>query len=223
MTVTLSTSDFETSFWKTFKGKMTLNSLLVHFITKFQYKDTEHIEIFAENIVGSSLIGKRLNKTKLIELVNIEISRFDMNKIQKMDLIPEQQIDHDRVTIYDADKLDGNSFQSFLANVLGTNGYTDVYVTGKSGDQGGDIVASIGDQKFVIQVKRYSIDRQVTNKAVQEVMGAIAFYNCDKGIVATNSYFTSSAKELAKINDVMLWDRMTISKFIENYNNVRKI
>lgn len=223
MAISFSESDFETAFWESFNGKMTLNGLLGHFISKFSYQDAKYVGVFAEKIVGNGLIRKNFNKEKLIELVNLEISRFDMTKIPNVDTLSEQKIDHDRITIYDADKLDGNSFQSFLANVLGANGYSDVYVTGKSGDQGGDIVASFGDQKFVIQVKRYSVDRPVTNKAVQEVMAAIAVYDCDEGIVATNSYFTSSAKELAKINDVVLWDRTTISKFIENYNNFRKI
>lgn len=191
-------------------------------MAEFRYQDEKYVEAFAEKIVGNGLICKPLNKEKLVRLVNIEISRFDMNTIPALVHTSDQTSGRNQITIFDADKLDGHAFQDLLAKVLEVNGYEGVNVTGKSGDQGGDVVAALNDQKFVIQVKRYSIDRRVTNKAVQEVMGAIAYYNCDKGIVATNSYFTSSAKELAKINGVILWDRVTISKFIENYNIIRK-
>lgn len=221
MVIGFSVSDFETIFWKNFKGKMTLNGILAHFMTEFRYQDEKYVEAFAEK-VGNGLICKPLDKEKLVKLVNMEISRFDMSKIQHLVHASDQPSDRNQITIFDADKLDGHAFQDLLAKVLEANGYTDVNVTGKSGDQGGDVVAALKDQKFVIQVKRYSIDRKVTNKAVQEVMGAIAYYNCDKGIVATNSYFTLSAKELADINGVVLWDRVTISKFIENYNIIRK-
>ena len=191
-------------------------------MAEFRYQDEKYVEAFAEKIVGNGLICKPLNKEKLVRLVNIEISRFDMNTMPALVHTSDQISGRNQITIFDADKLDGHAFQDLLAKVLEVNGYEGVNVTGKSGDQGGDVVAALNDQKFVIQVKRYSIDRRVTNKAVQEVMGAIAYYNCDKGIVATNSYFTSSAKELAKINGVILWDRVTISKFIENYNIIRK-
>jgi len=41
----------------------------------------------------------------------------------------------------------------------------------------------------------------------------------NKGVVITNSIFTKSAKELAKRNNIELWDRKTVSEFIENHNN----
>jgi restriction system protein len=66
--------------------------------------------------------------------------------------------------------------------------------------------------------KNYSLNRKVTNSAVQEVLGAIAYYGADKGIVVTNSFFTSSAKELANVNNITLWDRRRVSQILEVYN-----
>ena len=40
----------------------------------------------------------------------------------------------------------------------------------------------------------------------------------NKGVVITNSIFTKSAKELAKRNNIELWDRKIVSEFIENHN-----
>ena len=43
-------------------------------------------------------------------------------------------------------------------------------------------------------------------KAIQEVVGSIKYYNCEKGMVVTTSTFTSSALELAKANNIELID-----------------
>lgn len=78
-------------------------------------------------------------------------------------------------------------------------------ITKSSGDQGMDIIAEKGGNRIGIQSKFYS--SKVTNKAVQEIFTALNHYNCSKGIVVTNNYFTDSAVELAQSNNIILWDR----------------
>ena len=46
----------------------------------------------------------------------------------------------------------------------------------------------------------------VGNKAVQQVLGALAYYGGDEGWVITNSFFTPSAKALAQKSNVKLVD-----------------
>lgn len=41
----------------------------------------------------------------------------------------------------------------------------------------------------------------------------------DKGIVVTNNYFTASATELAKSNNVILWDRDMLKRKMEESLN----
>jgi restriction system protein len=41
---------------------------------------------------------------------------------------------------------------------------------------------------------------------VQEIVGAIKFYNADEGWVITNSTFTASARSLAQANNIKLID-----------------
>jgi len=47
----------------------------------------------------------------------------------------------------------------------------------------------------------------VSNSAIQQVVAGLKFYDCAVGMVITNSYFTKRAMELAKANNINLWDR----------------
>ena len=76
---------------------------------------------------------------------------------------------------------------------------------------GADVIAHKDNIKYVIQAKFYN--GSVGNKAVQEVVASIGMYNADKGIVVTNSTFTSSAVELAQANNIELIDGEKIEKF----------
>jgi restriction system protein len=57
---------------------------------------------------------------------------------------------------------------------------------------------------ILIQAKRYQ--GAVGNRAVQEVISAVAYYGGDEGWVITNSSFTPSAKALAQKSNVRLID-----------------
>lgn len=67
--------------------------------------------------------------------------------------------------------------------------------------------------KYGIQCKCYSSD--IGNKAVQEAFAGRTFYNCHVAVVLTNQHFTKSAKELAKSNQVLLWDREKLEDLIK--------
>lgn len=218
MTYSYTNANFTNEFWQTFKGDMKLKELLYHFVSKYDYD--VYRKIFAEEIIGKKLISKNLDSNKLLELVDSEMSKLNINKIKNEHVLHVNTQDSkvNKITIYDMDNLDGKQFEKIVAEILQHNDYDDVYVTGKTGDQGGDIIATKNDQKLVIQAKRRSIDIKVTNDAVQEVVAAIACYGCDKGIVVTNSFFTASAKALADANSIVLWDRIILSQFIEKYN-----
>jgi len=44
-------------------------------------------------------------------------------------------------------------------------------------------------------------------EAIQQVIGAIKYYDANKGMVVTNSSFTENAYDLANSNGIELWDR----------------
>lgn len=108
--------------------------------------------------------------------------------------------------------VNGHDFEHFIAHLLTRAGYQDVEVTSGSGDQGVDVLATNGDIKYVFQCKLYS--GKVSNDAVQQIAAGRLHYNAHVGIVATNSQFTTGARELAASNSVILWDGNYIETLI---------
>lgn len=103
------------------------------------------------------------------------------------------------------DRMEGHQFEYACADILKSNGFKKVQVTQSSGDYGVDIIAEKKGIRYAIQCKCYS--NKLNNKPIQEVIGGLAYYGCDKGSVMTNQYFTEPAKRLAAVNGVELWDR----------------
>ena len=105
--------------------------------------------------------------------------------------------------------LSGSEFEVHVAHVLKANGY-DVRGTPVTGDQGADLIASKAGKTVVVQAKCYN--GAVGNKAVQEVVAAINFYDASEGWVITNSVFTPAAKALAQKNNVRLVDGSELAR-----------
>ncbi|MGB9939645.1 restriction endonuclease [Methanosarcina sp.] len=120
-------------------------------------------------------------------------------------------------TLAEIDEMDGYRFEEFMKHVYEQLGYS-VYHTPLSGDQGADLILTSKEKtRTAVQVKRYS--GKVSNSAVQEVVAAKGFYKCTEGIVVTNSYFTSSARQLAEANFIDLIDRNELEKLINTLLN----
>lgn len=134
---------------------------------------------------------------------------LESEDVPETPVAPEPQ-----VPVYDT--MEGHDFEYYCADLLKNNGFCNVNVTQGSGDQGIDVLAEKGGVKYGIQCKCYSKD--IGNKAVQEAFAGKTFYHCHVAAVLTNRYFTRSAKELASINQVLLWDRDQLEKFISNSN-----
>ena len=109
--------------------------------------------------------------------------------------------------------MDGQQFEIFCAQLLQDNGWINVIHTPNSGDQGVDIIAEKDGIKYAIQCKHYS--QPVGNTAVQEVTAGKQFYHCHVAVVLTNSIFTKSATDLAKANNVLLWDNYKLDELIK--------
>ena len=195
-----------------------------------------------ENI---TFFEKRLEKINLIEIVNVYLKRvekplspinlcllckildiFEVNYNTKdIENEVKKQLKNEKlrkfankielqeiINVNEIDNMDGYKFEKFVAECLRKKNYK-VKETSLSGDQGADLIVQKDNKDIAIQIKRYS--GQVSNKAIQEVVGALKFYDCDEGIVLTNSYFTNSAKELAKKNQILLINRDSIIDFLE--------
>ncbi|SCW49110.1 Restriction endonuclease [Ruminococcaceae bacterium YRB3002] len=100
--------------------------------------------------------------------------------------------------------MDGREYERRVADYLRSHGYHRVSLTRDSGDYGVDIVCSRHRHKYAVQCKFYA--KPVGVSAVQQVVGGMAYYECDRAMVVTNSTFTRQASELAEKNDVILLD-----------------
>jgi HJR/Mrr/RecB family endonuclease len=108
-----------------------------------------------------------------------------------------------KINPYELNNLSGVEFETWIAKILKENSF-DVRGTPATGDQGADLIAQKNGKTIIIQAKRYQ--GTVGNKAVQEVIAAVKYYNGDAGCVITNSTFTESAKALAGKASVKLID-----------------
>ena len=210
---------FVDTFWKGFNKPKTLQNVVQHFATTYPNADKNARDVFTQEIVEGQIIMKKVDKRKLRELINYEMSKTNTSK--NLTQKNNTTIQDEKMSIFHADRLDGHAFQEFVAEILKHDGYTGVEVTGKSGDQGGDILAEKDGKSLVIQVKRYSIDSKVSNSAVQEAYGAIAYYNTDVGAVITNTLYTKGARDLADKTGIILWDRQDLTRLVTKFNKVK--
>lgn len=114
-----------------------------------------------------------------------------------------------RSGITKVDKLNGDDFERYLEILFKKLGYQ-VHRTPYQGDYGADLILTKDNEKTAVQAKRYK--QSVGVKAIQEVNTAQNYYGCTKAMVVTNSYFTHQARNLARANQVELWDRNELVK-----------
>lgn len=163
-------------------------------------------------LLYSKFSKRNLNLGYIEDLVDL-YDEFDIEKVISGEI---NNIELDKID----DEMDGYNFENCSANLLLNNGFNNVKVTQYSGDFGVDIIAYKDDIKYAIQCKKYS--SPVGIKAVQEVIGSKTMNDCHVAVVLTNNFFTSSAKELAKKNNVLLWDRNKLKELINNLHEHKK-
>lgn len=103
----------------------------------------------------------------------------------------------------DINTINGLAFEKHIADLLRANGYTKVCLT-EFYDYGVDIIAEKDGIRWGVQVKYYS--GLVGLDAVRQVVAGLKYYHCDRGMLVTNSHYTTVAVELARSNDCILVD-----------------
>lgn len=107
-------------------------------------------------------------------------------------------------------KMTGREFEEYCAGFLKKRGFRKVRITKASGDQGVDILARRHGRTYAIQCKLYQ--KPVGNSAIQEAYAGMQYYNCDRGLVMTNSTFTKGARELAESTGIELWEEIPLKR-----------
>ncbi len=116
--------------------------------------------------------------------------------------------------LMEIDDLDGFQFEKYIGQLLKKIGFVNVIVTKGSGDFGADVIAEKDNIKYAFQCKRFN--SVIGPKPIGEVLRGMKKYNCEKGIVITNNYFTKQAIEEGKVYNIELWDRDKLSNLIQN-------
>ena len=135
-----------------------------------------------------------------------------------MKLITTIQIQHMTKISFDLGALDdttGREFEIFMIKLFEKLGY-DTTVTNRSKDYGCDMMLQQGEYRIAVQAKRSESELNFTS--VQRALGSLKKYNAQLAIVVTNNKFLFSAKQLAKIKDVVLIDRKILLDLIELSN-----
>jgi SNF2 family DNA or RNA helicase len=183
----------------------------------FPFAIAEHFQSFDETLHGLLNRKKELAIGTLFPTERIEVSQQDVIEglfgATKVDV---SSVKEKPLTITDLDKLSPDVFEAAVGSLYKKQGY-DVDLTSYSGDFGADVVALGDDCNYLIQCKRSS--GKVDNKAVQEIVTAKNYYERSYGlsfelIVATNSFVTQGANQLALDNRVFIVDRVELSKLL---------
>jgi len=95
----------------------------------------------------------------------------------------------------------GLDFEYWVADRLQEHQW-EAQVTQGSGDQGVDVVARAENLSVAVQCKLYT--GSVGNKAVQETVAGMLFFDLDRGVIISTGKYTKSAHALADKNKILL-------------------
>jgi hypothetical protein len=109
------------------------------------------------------------------------------------------------------DTMTGVEFEEALVELLEMLGFSDVHRIGGY-DKGADITFVDGGVRVAVQAKRSS--SAVGIDAVRQLIDGRHRYECKRGLLVTNSYFTEHAVECATEWDIELWDRANLSGYV---------
>ncbi len=88
-------------------------------------------------------------------------------------------------------------YEIYAAQTFTDKGY-DVVLTSQSNDYGVDFFASKGEVKIAVQVKMYGDTREINRKAVMELYGAKAFFDCTEAKIVTDGVVRKDALKAAE-------------------------
>ncbi len=131
----------------------------------------------------------------------------------------------DTVNLDVALQMDWRLFEGLAAALWAKQGFTNVYCTPRSGDNGVDVVALKGNEGVLIQTKSSGIDGYKHGwDTVKEVIAGHAYYQRRHPGVTfqlvglSNQYFNSHAYENANLNGVMLIGQDELSNLLQRFS-----
>jgi len=151
----------------------------------------------------NNFIIKKSKTYKELEEKGYGISSYELNDATFNKIVKsiEKEIKNEDKKLEFNLKMSPYEYEHFCANEFNKNGWQ-ANATSGSSDQGVDVIAKKGKVILVAQCKMFA--KAVGNKAVQEVVAGMKYYNATNGIVIATNGFTKSAYALAEANNIKL-------------------
>ena len=124
------------------------------------------------------------------------------------------------MSLLDIDRLNPNLFEASIATLYKKQGF-EVCLTPHSNNKGVDVVVLKNGENYLIQIKMTK--SLVGNEAIQEICTAKNYYENKFNehfnlLILTNNDYTSSAKILAKTNNIQLFNRKHLENLVNTYD-----
>lgn len=148
-----------------------------------------------EYLEDNSKIVDRLDREFGVEVT------FDEGALDKYIAIIETKIKESDSRFDYSDEMDPYDYEHLCAEEFKKNKW-DAEATKGSSDQGVDVIATKDTRTLVAQCKRFM--KPVGNKAVQEIVAGMKYYEATEGVVIAPNGYTNSAKNLAEANNIKL-------------------
>lgn len=181
---------------------------------KFEFSEVRNIFIYflisKSDYINTNIYDKFVEYQQVVKKIELETT----SNCIKSKLKTKQTRKISNFTINDIDLMNGVEFEKFIAFLFSKMGYK-TEITKQTNDQGLDVIAFKNGERIGIQAKCYS--NTVGNSSVQEAVAGKNYYNCDKVLVITNNFFTSSAIKLATTNQVILWNRDILKEKLKEF------
>lgn len=137
---------------------------------------------------------------KQLERMGVEID-WENSEDSKIIKILEDEMKKNAAEVKYSDQMDPYEYEHFCAEQFNNNNWTAKATQGSS-DQGVDVIATKNNITLVAQCKRFK--KPVGNKAVQEIVAGMKYYQANRGVVIAPNGFTKSAEKLAEANQILL-------------------
>jgi hypothetical protein len=153
---------------------------------------------------------------------DVTMADFAVNEIVPAEFAKDLD---DSINLDVALQMDWRLFEGLAAALWAKQGFSNVYCTPRSGDNGVDVVAIRNNEGVLIQTKSSGIDGYKHGwDTVKEVIAGHAYYQRRHPGVSfqliglSNQYFNSHAYENASLNGVMLIGQDELSELLERFS-----
>ena len=144
------------------------------------------------------------DNSKIVDRLDREFGvevEFNEGGLDKYIAIIETKIKESDSRFDYSDEMDPYDYEHLCAEEFKKNKW-DAEATQGSSDQGVDVIAKKDTRTLVAQCKRFM--KPVGNKAVQEIVAGMKYYEATEGVVIAPNGYTNSAKNLAEANNIKL-------------------